>query len=295
MSHLTGMFGIGVCFLAFSLLPGADGETKQSQENQKSGEIEVGEKSAEEVFKQKIRRLIVLEGGGLSAKQQLLQGMRITIPGGSDEFYEILISDDDVELFIEMLVPIYKKHFTVEEIDASIAFYETALGQQIAKKQQLLVADVMKASFDWGQKLGPKIMDRLMERDWSQFEGKVPEAIRNIKEARLVGNETLAIATLRRLTMWQRQFRDEDLDKDDVLDYATSLKELADAGLLDDELAAGKKSGYAFSLSGGTFEWQASATPTAESIGARNFVVCPNGVVRYSKRGPANCDSSAIE
>ena len=120
-------------------------------------------------------------------------------------------------------------------------------------------------------------------------------AIPNLIEARKTGNETSAIGALRTLSSVQAQFREGDRDNDNVLDYATTLAELSNAGLVDNVLGSGTKSGYVYTMSGNTFDWQASATPVSTSTGTRNFTICTDGVVRFSGSGAANCTSAAIQ
>ena len=120
-------------------------------------------------------------------------------------------------------------------------------------------------------------------------------AIPNLIEARKTGNETSAIGALRTISSVQAQFREGDRDNDSTLDYATSLVELSNAGLIDNVLGGGTKSGYVFTMSGDTFDWQASATPVTKTTGTRNFTICTDGVVRFAAAAVASCSSPAIQ
>ena len=120
-------------------------------------------------------------------------------------------------------------------------------------------------------------------------------AIPNLIEARKTGNETAAIGALRTIASVQAQFREGDREGDSQLDYASTIAELSLTGLIDNVLGSGTKSGYAFALSGATYDWQASATPVSTNTGARNFMVCTDGVVRFATGGAADCASAAIE
>ena len=120
-------------------------------------------------------------------------------------------------------------------------------------------------------------------------------AIPNLIEARKTGNETAAIGALRTISSTQAQFREGDREGDGFLDYATNMAELSNVGLIDNVLGSGTKSGYSFSLSGSTYEWRTSATPISASTGTRNFVICVDGVVRFSSTAAADCSSAAIE
>ena len=93
----------------------------------------------------------------------------------------------------------------------------------------------------------------------------------------------------------QGQFRPGDRDNDGIADYAGSLAELSQAGLIDNVLGAGTKSGYRFVVTGDEEGWQATATPISESTGTRNFFIDPEGVVRFSSDGPATSSSPAIQ
>ena len=109
------------------------------------------------------------------------------------------------------------------------------------------------------------------------------------------GGATVAIGTLRTLAVVQSQFREEDLEQDGHLDFATSLAELSQAGLIDPVIGSGTRSGYVFSLSGSTDEWECSATPLSSSSDKWNFIICTDGMVRYARTDAADCSSPPIE
>ena len=120
-------------------------------------------------------------------------------------------------------------------------------------------------------------------------------AIPNLLEGRKTANEASAIGSLRTLAAAQSMFRGGDKEADNLLDYASDLAELSNVGLVDNVVGAGSKSGYAFSLSGATYEWQCSATPLNENTGRRNFIVCTDGVIRFSTGGAADCSSTGVQ
>ena len=110
-----------------------------------------------------------------------------------------------------------------------------------------------------------------------------------------VRNETAAIGAHRTVSSVQAQFRKGDREGDSSLDYATSMAELSLAGLIDRVLGGGTKSGYVFTLSGSTYFWMCQATPMSDRTGKRNFIVCTDGVIRFSSSGAATCSSGAVE
>lgn len=123
--------------------------------------------------------------------------------------------------------------------------------------------------------------------------------------------ETAAIGRLRTIAYSQIRFRDGDLDGDGAADFATSLAVLSQAGLIDTYLATGRKGLFAYHLTGDGETWSCSATPLVSSWRcqrswperscsssekySRNFIVCQDGIVRYSLSGPATCQSEPIQ
>ena len=109
----------------------------------------------------------------------------------------------------------------------------------------------------------------------------------------------------------QTRFYEEDPDGDGIQNYARLLSELGNAGLINPYLARRWKFSYAYEMSSDGKTWTCRATPPdppwrcprkwpdrncgASGGGCRYFIVCQDGVVRYSSSGSADCDSAAIE
>lgn len=59
---------------------------------------------------------------------------------------------------VELIAPIYKRYFTLEELKNYIAFYETDLGRKIAKVNPTLMGDLFKV----GEQAGAFIMQSVI-------------------------------------------------------------------------------------------------------------------------------------
>ena len=68
---------------------------------------------------------------------QMLPGVltQAEISEASDELSEQIGKADLEQTIIERMVPIWCEHFSEEEIDAMIAFYESAIGQKIMRTE----------------------------------------------------------------------------------------------------------------------------------------------------------------
>lgn len=81
----------------------------------------------------------------------------------------VTIKDEDREEFtndvmgslIELLVPIYQKHFSVEDLKDAIQMYKTPIGKKISEKTPIIAQETMQASMQWGMELSQKMQKYL--------------------------------------------------------------------------------------------------------------------------------------
>jgi prepilin-type N-terminal cleavage/methylation domain-containing protein len=105
-----------------------------------------------------------------------------------------------------------------------------------------------------------------------------------VQDARVDRNTATAAHTLAEIRAAQAVFRDEDRDRDGVRDFASSLQELIDAGLLDDGLDDGEREGYAFAIAGGgaAAGYAYLATPmNLGQTGVRGFGGDQSGILAF--------------
>jgi hypothetical protein len=66
--------------------------------------------------------------------------------------------------FLDMVVPIYAKHFSHEEIRGLLKFYQTELGKKTIKIWPLILQESMGLAQDWSKSLGPLIKNKVNQR-----------------------------------------------------------------------------------------------------------------------------------
>lgn len=134
--------------------------------------------AAGEAEKQKdIRALLELTGTldvGQEMASALVRQMTDTLrearPDIPSEMYDVLREEvnatieDNLESFVEMIVPVYSRHFSAREIKQLLDFYETELGQKAIRVMPDLVRESMTIGELWGRSLGPEIRRRVIER-----------------------------------------------------------------------------------------------------------------------------------
>jgi len=82
------------------------------------------------------------------------------IPGG---FWDAFIAHArrDTALLIDLLVPIYARHLTREEIEQLIRFYESPIGRRLTAVQPHISQESMVAGQTWGEAMGRIVGDSM--------------------------------------------------------------------------------------------------------------------------------------
>lgn len=115
-----------------------------------------------------VRKLLEVTGAG-DLGQQLMDGMAKSfegLPGLPAGFLEHLMKNARSEDFVELIVPIYLKHFDRATLIAAIRFYGSEQGSALIAKQPAVVAESMEAGKRWGERIADKTL-REMEAEAS--------------------------------------------------------------------------------------------------------------------------------
>ena len=84
---------------------------------------------------------------------QMTSMMGVTL--NEDEKLEF--TNDVMSSLIEMLVPVYKKHFTQQDLEDAIELFKTPIGKKISEKSPIIAQESMQASMQWGMELSTKL------------------------------------------------------------------------------------------------------------------------------------------
>jgi len=116
-----------------------------------------------------IRELMNMMGSGQLGVQifnSLTDSYKKTLPDVDPQFWDDMSKEIKAENLINMVVPIYAKYFTDEDIIALTAFYKTPIGQKVIKTMPLIVTESMQIGQEWGKQLSDKIIQRLKEKGY---------------------------------------------------------------------------------------------------------------------------------
>lgn len=102
-------------------------------------------------------------------------------------------------------------------------------------------------------------------------------ALPNLLASRKAANEASAVSTLRYIGNAQATYASTTGSGS----YG-SLNQLFSAGMIDENLASGRKNGYVFTVTASGNGFEAKATPVSRSTGNRSFYVSADGVIHYA-------------
>ena len=74
-----------------------------------------------------------------------------------DDNEKVEFTNDVMSSLIGMLEPIYKKHFTEQDLKDAIELFKTPIGKKISEKSPLIAQESMQASMQWGRELSTKL------------------------------------------------------------------------------------------------------------------------------------------
>ena len=126
-----------------------------------------------------IRRLMQVSGEIQTMQQAMIAGidqLRPLTPELPDEFFHELKTAFLSDELVELLVPVYDRHFSRDEILQLIEFYEGPVGKKLVEKLPLLQQDAMGVGQRWAQKKGLEITESLRERGLLPDEPEVDDA-----------------------------------------------------------------------------------------------------------------------
>lgn len=101
--------------------------------------------------------------------EQILTQLKMSKPGVPDSVWSNLkteVFDNEVNELTKKMVPLYKKHFTHEDVKELINFYESPIGKKLVTKTPLLTQESMQFSQQWGMDLIGNINGWLSEKGY---------------------------------------------------------------------------------------------------------------------------------
>ena len=118
-----------------------------------------------------IRILIELTGAAnisADALRKIIDPLRAGFPQVPAEFWNTFIKEVHSDELIDLVVPIYDKYYTRDEIQDLTRFYQSPVGQKTIKVLPKLSAEAIDAGQEWGKMVADRAMRKLREQGYDK-------------------------------------------------------------------------------------------------------------------------------
>ena len=124
-----------------------------------------------------IRKLIELTGAAnisADALRKIIDPLRAGFPQVPEEFWNTFIKEVHSDELIDLVVPIYDKYYTRDEIQDLTRFYQSPIGQKTIKVLPKLSAEAIDAGQEWGKMVADRAMRKLREQGYDKTSAMRP-------------------------------------------------------------------------------------------------------------------------
>jgi hypothetical protein len=115
----------------------------------------------------KIRRVLQLTGSaqlGTQVINELLGSFKTAMPQVPAPFWNDVQKEIRPDDFVNLVIPIYARHFSESDLDGLIAFYSSPLGQRVT--HEMPASECVVAGQEWGRKLSDQILARAKQKGY---------------------------------------------------------------------------------------------------------------------------------
>jgi uncharacterized protein len=115
------------------------------------------------------RELLEMSGGGTLGErviEQLISSFKKKLPNVPASFWDDLGKELDPTELVTLALPVYTKHYTVEEMRAIMAFYKTPAGAKLVQSMPEITQEMSLIGQKWGNQVGQKVVQRLQEKGY---------------------------------------------------------------------------------------------------------------------------------
>ena len=123
--------------------------------------------AATEAKRQDIRKLMELTGAAKVGQQiaaQMIPMFKQGNPQVPQKFWDDVMKEFDTKSMIDLIVPIYDKHLTHDDVKGLIAFYQSPLGRKMTGVMPQIAQESMQVGQQWGLQIAQRVQKRLEEQ-----------------------------------------------------------------------------------------------------------------------------------
>jgi hypothetical protein len=103
---------------------------------------------------------------GVQVMSNVIDAFKKQNPNVDPQFWDELKKEINVNDLVNMVVPIYAKYFTDDDIQQMIAFYNSPIGKKYVASLPAITQESMHVGMEWGQQLAQKVTDKLKQKGY---------------------------------------------------------------------------------------------------------------------------------
>lgn len=120
-----------------------------------------------------VKKFLELTGAGKLGVQlagNMVSSFKKSFAGVPDEFWDSIVKKLDPDTITNLVIPIYQKYYTDEDIQQLIVFYQTPLGKKVIASTPQIMQESMQVGQNWGRAIGEKIYNDLEAKGYKPIE-----------------------------------------------------------------------------------------------------------------------------
>lgn len=123
-------------------------------------------------YQRSLKQLLQVSGTEASFTTVVTQMMTVirqnytNVPASVWNDFEQEVLKTSLDDLVEMLVPVYQKHLSQEDLVSLIAFYQTPAGKRYAEKTPMIMQESMQVGQQWGLQIAQRMQQKFMEKGY---------------------------------------------------------------------------------------------------------------------------------
>ncbi|MBO9660309.1 MAG: DUF2059 domain-containing protein, partial [Chitinophagaceae bacterium] len=93
------------------------------------------------------------------------------LPQVPDAFWDKMLEMAKPEALADLVIPVYVKHYSDEDVMELIRFYKTPVGKKVIEKMPLVLQECLAIGGKWGEKIAQDIIEKLKAEGYTKDEG----------------------------------------------------------------------------------------------------------------------------
>ncbi len=116
-----------------------------------------------------IRKLMALTGAadlGMQVMDQMMVAFERNMPKVPKAFWAEFRKEIDVQVLVDLVVPVYDKHLNHEDIKALLVFYESSAGKKLIRVLPQITKESMASGEAWGRQIAERALKKLKAKGY---------------------------------------------------------------------------------------------------------------------------------